>query len=289
MVIESETALALSLKVTSLAANVAPVVVTEQQRHVVGHGESRIVVTLHLGKDGPQLRYGIGTSIDVLDDLALSFNHLAERLHVFCIIALAHRHVTVTPHADGDEIVVGLVAFHALAEELVDALLVRGIVPWSDSILPMKVLLVRPHHGFMVRGSHHDAHLIGEPWTLGVVFIEGCRPHGRPEIVGLQTQQQFKDVLVCLGVDPAEMVGAPCAERWPFVIDEDATVFHLRRRLNDASSVIIHFVLMLDGRIGHPIPGRHAYAFGYLINTIDGAPLVASSDDQFAIDNVYQI
>ena len=46
---------------------------------------------------------------------------------------------------------------------------------------------------------------------------------------------------------------------------------------------------MLDGRIGHPIPRRHAYAFGYLINTIDGATLIAAGDDQVAIDNVNQI
>ena len=46
---------------------------------------------------------------------------------------------------------------------------------------------------------------------------------------------------------------------------------------------------MFDGSISHPVPRRHAYLFGYFINTIDGTPLVASSDDQIAVHYVNQI
>ena len=260
VVVESESALALTLEVAGLAADVTPVVVAEEQRHVVGHGESGIVVALHLGEDGPELGHGVGTAVDILDDLALTFDHLAEGPDVLLVVALAHRHVAVATHADGHEVVVVLVALHALTEEPVDALLVRGIVPGSHLLLAMQILLMGAHHRLVVTGTHHDAHLVGEAGVLGIVLIEGRRPHGGPEVVGLQAQHQFEDMLVGLCVDASEMVRTPSAERGPLVVDEKAAILHLRGRLDDAAAVVPHFILMLHGHIGHPVPGRDADA-----------------------------
>ena len=258
VIVKAQSTLALAFEVTSLTADIAPVVITEQQRHVIWYGKACVVVSLHLCKDGPELWHSIRTTIDVLDDLSLTFNHLAERLHILRIVALTHGHIAVATHADGYQVVVILIALHTLAEELIHTFLVSGVIPWTHLFLSSQVFLVRTHHRLMVRGSHHDAHLVSQSGTFRIVLIKGCSPHGRPEIVGLQTQQQFEDMSIGLRVDATKLVGAPTTERWPLVVDEDATIFHLGRGLYDTSAIIIQFVLMLHRHICHPIPRRHA-------------------------------
>ena len=142
MVVESEAALALALLFGTFAADVAPVVVAEEQRHVVGHGEAGIVIALHLGKDGPELGYGVGASVDVLDDFALTVDYVVKRAHILLVVALSHRHITVAAHADGHEVIVVLIALHTLAEELIDAFLVGGVVPRAYLFLALQVFAV---------------------------------------------------------------------------------------------------------------------------------------------------
>ena len=137
----------------------------------------------------------------------------------------------------------------------------------------------------MVRGAHHDAHLVGQSRRLWVVLVEVRCPHGRPEVIRLQAQQQLKDLLVGLGVHAAEMLLTPRAERGPLVVDEDAAIFHGRIAVFVAV-VVIQFVLMHYWRIGHPVPGRHADAARYLVDAIDGAALVVACNDEVAVNHV---
>ena len=43
-------------------------------------------------------------------------------------------------------------------------------------------------------GSHDDAIFVGQFGVQRVVFVEAIVPHGRPEVIGFEPQQQFKDV-----------------------------------------------------------------------------------------------
>ena len=129
------------------------------------------------------------------------------------------------------------------------------------------------HHRFVVGGAHDDTHLVGESWTLGVVFVKGSCPHGWPEVVGFQSQEEFEDVGVGFGVHAAEVVVAPGAEGWPFIVDEDATIFDFWRGLHDAACVVIDFVVMDYGGVGHPIPRT----------------FVTACNDQMTVDHVNEV
>ena len=161
MVIEAETTLAFALCGGALAADIAPVVVAEEQRNIIGHGETGVVVALYLGEDCPELGYGVGSAVNVLDNLALTIDHVVERAHILLVVTLSHSHVAVATHTDGHEVVVVLIALHALAEKLINTFLVRGIVPGTNLILALQILAVRAHHRLVVRGTHHNAHLVG--------------------------------------------------------------------------------------------------------------------------------
>ena len=71
MIIKAETTLALTFGFSALTTDVTPVIIAEQQRDVIRHGETGIIVALHLGEDSPELWYGILTSVDILDNLTL--------------------------------------------------------------------------------------------------------------------------------------------------------------------------------------------------------------------------
>ena len=139
VVVQAQSTLTLAFCCRSLAAYIAPVVVAEQQGHVIGHGEASIVVALHLSEDSPQLRNGIRPSVDVLDNLALTVDDVPQRLHILLVITLTHSHIAVAAHTDGHEIIIIPVALHALAKKGIHALLVRGIVPWADLLLAVQV------------------------------------------------------------------------------------------------------------------------------------------------------
>ena len=139
MIIETQTALTLAFLFGALTANVAPVVVAEEECDVIGYGKASIIITLYFCEDSPQLGHGIGTSVDVLDNLTLTVDDLVERLHVFRIISFTHGHVAVASHTDSHEVVVVLVTLHTLAEELIHAFLIGGVVPWTYLFLALQV------------------------------------------------------------------------------------------------------------------------------------------------------
>ena len=205
------------------------------------------------------------------------------------VVALTHRHVTIATHANRHKVVVRLIALHAITEELVDTLFIRCIVPRPNLLFAVQILLMGAHHRLMVTGAHHDTHLVGQSWTLRIILVEGRCPHGRPEIVGLQAQQQLKDMFVGLSVHTPKVVGTPRAKRGPFVVNKDSTILHLRRWLDESPAIIIQFVLMLHWRICHPIPRRHPDTLREVIDAIDGATLVAARNDEVAIYHIDQI
>ena len=198
MVVKPKSPFTFSFSFTANTADVAPVVVAEEQCHIVGHGKSSIIITLHLGKDRPELRHAVLLSIYFPDNLPLPFYYLLQRLHIIFVVAFAHRDITIATHSYCHKVVVCLVTLHAIKKELVHPLLIHTIVPRSDAVLPFQIFLMCTHHRLMVGGSHHDAIFISQPRAFRIVLIESCRPHGRPQIVGLQAQQELKHMDVHL-------------------------------------------------------------------------------------------
>ena len=289
MIIETEPPFALSLEIPPDTPDISPVVVAKQQSYIIGHFKPRIVVALNLSKDGPKLRYRIFPPINVLDYFALALNHLFQSLHIIRIIPFAHGHIAIAPHTNGHQIIIGLVALHSLTEELVYTVFVYGIIPRADSTFSAKVFLMGAHHRLVVRCPHHDTILIGQSRTFRIILIKVRCPHGRPKVIGFQTQEEFKDVGVCFGVYPSKVVLAPSAKRRPFVVDKNSTVFHFRGRLDDSSSRITDFIPMTHRSIGHPVPWRHAHLLRKGIDTVNGSPLVASRYHEIAVHCVNQI
>ena len=132
-------------------------------------------------------------------------HHVTQHVHVFLIISLAHGHVAITAHTYGDKIVKTLIALQSVTEELVEVLLVCGIVPCAYFLTALGILLVGTHHWLMMGSSHDNTISIGQRGILRVVLVEGGSPHGWPEIVGLQTQQKLKQVGVHLGIQSSEL------------------------------------------------------------------------------------
>ena len=132
----------------------------------------------------------------------------------------------------------------------------------------------------MVGGTHNDTHVVGYLGRQGVVLIEAACPHGRPEIVGFKAQQEFEDTTVSLVVHSAKLLVAPCTERGPLIVYEDATVLHLRLAVCKCAFGYIERIVTGYRRIGHPVPGRYAYLAAQLIDAVDGATLVGTKDEQ---------
>ena len=228
VVVESPASFALLLLGSGQSSHVAPVVIAEQHRHVVGHSQSRVVVVLHLLVECPYLWCLLGRSLGhLLDDAALVVDDALQQLGVR---ALAHCLVAVAAHTDGHDVVSALHALDALTEESVEVLLVRRIVPCAPSLAVSGIFLVVARHGLVVRCSHHHAHLVGSLQVLGVVGIEGPSPHGRPQVVTLQSQDEFKHLLVesVVAVVGAEGVLHPRCQTGCLVVQEQSSVPHGR-------------------------------------------------------------
>ena len=107
----------------------------------------------------------------------------------------------------------------------------------------------------MMAGTHDDAHVVCQLRRKWVIFVETAVPHGGPEVVGFQTEHEFKDAGVCLGIDASKLVVTPRAERRPLVVDEYATVFHFRFTIRIDAALGKELFMFLYGCICHPVPG----------------------------------
>ena len=164
-------------------ADVAPVVVADQDHHVIGHFETCVVIVLHFFIQGPYLRgFLCRFACNFLDDFALVAD---DSLHQLCVGLVAHGLVAIATHTDGDDVLGALHALDAFTEELVELFLVCLVVPCSPFTTMTGILLMVAGHRLMVRGAHHDAHTVGQLAILRIVGIESPSPHGRPHHVAL--------------------------------------------------------------------------------------------------------
>ena len=116
-------------------------------------------------------------------------------------------------------------------------------------------------HRLVVRGSHDDTHRISRLQILGVVGIESPAPHGRPQEVTLQTQNQFKDlgIKVMVTIVGAKSILHPCCQTRSLVVQEQATELDGRFTIGKRAGQDAHIVALCHGNIHPPIPGRHTH------------------------------
>ena len=129
-------------------ADVAPVVVADENHHIVGHLQSGIIVVLYLFIECPHLRGLLCWFLrHLLDDAALIGNDAVHQLRVGLV---AHGLVAVAAHADGHDVLGTIHALDALTEELVELRLVRLVVPGTPLAAVTGILLVVTGHRLVV-------------------------------------------------------------------------------------------------------------------------------------------
>ena len=143
-------------------------------------------------------------------------------------------------------------------------------------------------HRLMVRGAHHDAHGIGGLQVLGIVGIESPSPHGRPQIVALQTEDKLEDFLVeaVVAEISAEGVLHPGGEAGGLVVEEQSAIAHGGLAVGVFTFLYIDVCMLLNRYICPEIPGRDTYLARQFVDAIDGAALVAAGDDELLADGL---
>ena len=297
MVVDPRPAGALAFVRSRQAADVAPIVVAPQQRHVVGHTHALFVVRLHFFIECPCLRDLGDVGIDVLrQNLPLIGHDLLQQLHVFIQVGAAHGHVPVAAHADGGHALEILVALYALGPEIFQHVGILGVVPHARAV-PRPFLLC-PQHRLVVRSAHHHAVIVSRLGIQRIVFVEGVVPHRRPHKVALQAKHQFEHLGVKLVVHIGDASGAfgeffrirprselllhPAIQRRSFVVEEDAAILHRGRAFHVAPRLHEEVVLVIHRHVRPEVPGRHADLFGDVVDAVDGPALIAAGDHQRA-------
>ena len=261
-------------------ADVAPVVVAQEDGHVVRDAEPQVVVLLDLLVQGPNLRPLLGgLSGHLADDLPLVLDDGFQELDVRGFLAqLAQGGVAVPAHADRDEVFRIFGALDAFGEELCEDFLVGGIVPGTAGTASARPFLVVPRHRL---GAHDDAHLVGRAAVLRIVGVEGPAPHRRPHEIGPEAQQELENARVEAVVAVVRPVGVlhPGSQARGFVVEEDAAVADagLGDRVGPGRQGDVR--AMGDGNVGPVIPGRDAHLLRNLVNAVNGSAHVRACDD----------
>ena len=159
MIVEAPAALTLLLLGRRQSAHVTPVIIAKQHRHVIGHTESCIIIVLYFFIQSPYLGRLLGRTLGhLLDDTTLIVDDGLQKLGVS---AVAHSLIAVATHTDGHNVISTLHSLDTLPEEAVEIFLIRGIVPSAPPFSVTSIFLMVARHGFVVRGSHHNTHLVG--------------------------------------------------------------------------------------------------------------------------------
>ena len=236
------------------SAHVTPVIVAEQHRHIVGHAQTGIIVILYLFIEGPDLWCLLGRALGhLLDDAALVVDDVLQQ---FRVRAVTHRLVTVATHADGHDVVGAVHTLDTLTEETVKVLLVGRVVPSPPTLTVTGILLVVTCHRLMVGGTHHDTHCIGGLQVLRVVGIESPAPHGRPQVVTFQAQDEFKHlgIEMVVAIVCTEGVLHPGGQTGCLIVEEQTTIAHSGFAVGELTFLDIEVGMLLHGNIGPVVP-----------------------------------
>ena len=186
---------------------IAPVVITEQQRYIVGHSHTFIIIILHFLIKRPYLRsfFSLLTGY-LLYDFPLIFHDILQQGDIGIF---AHRFIAVATHGKGDHRFPILAAFHPLLPEVAQHGTVRSVIPLSFSTT-FPVLLSLSHR-FMMGSTHHNSHLVGQRTVHRVIIVESTVPHGRPHKISFEAKHQFEHRFVELTIEPTKGSRRPAA------------------------------------------------------------------------------
>ena len=265
------------------SAHIAPVVIAEQDEHIVGHLHPLVVVVEHFFVKSPHLRCLSGGPFGHVGNDFPLVGH--DTLQQFGVGILAHGLVAVASHGDSHHVVGSFHSLDAFTEETVEVLLVGVIVPGAPFLSFPGVFLMVACHGLVVGCSHDDTHLIGCLRVLGVVGIECPAPHGRPHEVALQSKDEFKYLFVepVVAIVGAECVFHPRGQTGGFVVEEDTAVAHCRLAIGVGSFLDKYRLVVLDGHVGPVVPGRNSQLARQLIDAVDGSSPVAAGNDELLV------
>ncbi len=134
----------LTLTLVGQTAHIAPVVVTQQQCHIVGHPEPGVVIIKHLLVQCPHLRCLRRLAAGhFADNFSLIFYHRLEQFHVGL---RTHGLVAVAAHAYSHHILGILHALHSFSKKSVEHTLVGLIIPGSVLLALAGPFLMVPGH-----------------------------------------------------------------------------------------------------------------------------------------------
>ena len=160
VIINARAAFAFALPVGRQTANVSPIVIAPQERHVIRHAHTALVVSLHFLVKRPNLRHFRDVRVNYLTDQpALVADNPFEQRDA---LRLCHGLIPVAAHSDGSDFFIILRSLQSFGPERPQFLRIFGIVPGTLAIAGPLPLLPRAHHRLMVRGADHDAILVSE-------------------------------------------------------------------------------------------------------------------------------
>ena len=234
---------------------ITPVVVAQQQCHIVRHPHTLVVIVLYLLVEGPHLgcllRFLAG---HLRYDLPLILNDLLEQRDV---TLLTHRLVTISTHAHGNQCLTRFHPLHALFPEITQCRFVGLVVPVTTPITAP--FIVGPSHGFVMGGAYNNAHLVGKLPVHRVIIKKGVAPHGWPDEVPFQSQDQLKYLLIEQVVESTEGFLSPSAQGGGFIVEEDTSVFYGRLPIRKKSLADADRCPLVDRHVGPPVPWRYAH------------------------------
>ncbi len=194
VVIDSCAAAAPSLIGCRQPPHITPVVLRPEQGDVVRDPHAFVIVILYLLVKAPHLGYLSDVRSNLFsDDASLKVHYLFQPVFICRRSSRSHLRIVSTAQSYGDDTFKIPVAPDTVAPEFQQRIGVVSPAPVAQAVFISSVpLFLCPDHRFLVAGAHDDAILIGQRSIAGVILVEGVVPHCRPEVVGLQPQQQLE-------------------------------------------------------------------------------------------------
>ena len=274
VVVDACTALALHLFWIAEIAAVTMFVIAPQQRHVVWHLQTVVIGIEHLFVGTEHLRNLLDRLVDIAaQHVALVVDGLLHQGHTFLrAVGSLHRIVVDAAKTEGIGILVLAVGFYASLPIVLHRLPVGDVVEIAKAFFTLSLRLsiycfplsfIVAQHLFTMRRTHHNGILICQTGILRIVIESLCtRMHGRPEVVGFQSEQQFENLLVGLGTNLASifvkgLLCPACPTSEALVVDKNATILYRRFFLHECQWLYVEGRFMNRSNVSPPIPRRH--------------------------------
>ena len=256
VVVDATTALAFLFLCIRQTSEIAVVVITPHQRHIIWHFQASIIDGEHflvryedlclLGRVADMLAYQL---LLVVDDLLQTVKLLLHGLHAF------HRTIMDASHTDSQHVTtLGILHLVQSSSPVLLYLIFIDDVVVTSLLLHIPFIKVVSQQRFAVGTADGNATAIRH--RLGTRDFEECGStlmHRRPNGIGTESHQELEHLFISITLE----VVAPRTNTPILIIDEDTTIFH-RCPLQSGESLIEHqAVLLLRYDVSPPYPRIH--------------------------------